>query len=387
MVTLTANVTAEEIRAVAAMTNEQRANLAAQINSTHPATIFDLVENKTDEIICPFCGSGTHGNKNTGIKPTEENGVWLYKCFAGNDCDGDLIKIIADANHLSTRGKDFFEVLAIAAKITNQNFFVPSDGTRTKTRKEATNTATTDKVESFARLDESRNNLPAFLKTHNQWRGLSADLLQKLNWGFLPDIYFPDAKKKLPAIIIPNDKGGIFARAVDGKFYRNNKPTFTTTVFLPDTNEFNLIVTEGAINGASILQAFQDFSNELPKFGIISSGGTSGNKHVTEKLQQLTDEGKKIRVLIAYDNDDNGAGQTAADKLFKSLLRAGFNACTVDITQQADVDCNNILQQDGGNFTLFNLVVPSLRLKNLSFMRMGRGQILAISFLPIFLMP
>lgn len=361
MVNLTANATAEEIKAIAAMTNEQRANLAAQINSTDPATIFDLVENKTDEIICPFCGSGTHGKKNTGIKPTKKNGVWLYRCFAGNDCDGDLIKIIADANHLSTRGKDFFEVLAIAAKICN--IFIPSSGAQPPQKKEVIKTDDTKKVkevkkaEPFERLAEAQKNLEKFVKSQGgKWRGLSLETLQHMHAGFLHNIYFPEPKKELPAVVIPNDLNGVYFRAIEGKFHKNNSPTATTTIYLPNSDTFDVIITEGQINAASIFQAVFNTTNDVPNFAIIASGGTSGNKHVVSKFQELKTQGKNFRALIAYDGDSNQAGQNAADKLFKALLKAGFNACTVDITEQADVDCNDILRKDGGDFLLFDMV-------------------------------
>ena len=133
MVNLTPYVTEEEIQSVATLSNDDRADLAAQINSAVPFTIFDSVEGKADQIICPFCGSGTHGNHNTGIKPTFENGKWLYHCFAGNDCEGDLVKIIANANNLSTNGKDFFEVLAIAAKVAGINIYSPVAKTQFRT--------------------------------------------------------------------------------------------------------------------------------------------------------------------------------------------------------------------------------------------------------------
>lgn len=68
-----------------------------------------------------FCGNGTHNQSSDGIKPTFENGVRLYHCFAGNDCEGTMIDIIAQANNLSTRGRDYFQVLAVGTKIFNLN--------------------------------------------------------------------------------------------------------------------------------------------------------------------------------------------------------------------------------------------------------------------------
>lgn len=365
-------VLVEEIKTIAALTNDARADLAARINATDPFTIFDSVEGKTDEIICPVCGSGTHGNKNTGIKPTFENGKWLYHCFAQQDFEGDLIKIIADVNKLSTRGKDFFEVLAIAAKITNQNIFIPSASDE---RASTINFENSKKGKSqmknqekstpvFERLAQAQNNLPAFIeKQGGKWRGLTLETLQRINCGFLPAISFNadnGEKIKLPAVVIPNDLGNVYFRATEGKHHKNIGKTATTTIFIPDSNKFNLIVTEGQINALSIFQAVQDVTNDLPDFGIMACSGTSGEKAISAKIQQLTDNGKKIRVLIAFDNDSeekNGqAGQKAADNLVKKLLKNGYPVCIVDITKIPDVDCNDVLQKNGGEFELFDMI-------------------------------
>ena len=343
MVNLTPSVTAQEINTIQQESADAQKVLAARINSTNPFDVFDAVEGKEGkEIICPFCGSGAHGNKNTGIKPTFENGVWLYHCWANNDCNGDLISIIAAINNLSTKGRDFFQVLAIGAKIVGE--IIPADVSKKVTvKKNKPSVKSVQKAAEFTRLAESQNNLRAFVESQGgSWRGLSLELLQRLNWGYLPDIYFPDAKRELPAMIIPNDAGGIFARAVGGKSYRNNTPTATTTIYLPPADEFDLVITEGAINGASILQAVPN-----PNFGIIASGGTSGNKNVLSTINQLVAAGKKIRVMVAYDNDSGRAGQNATAKLLPMLRNSNIAAVSIDITKTADIDLNDILRNEG----------------------------------------
>ncbi|MBQ7705225.1 MAG: DUF927 domain-containing protein, partial [Selenomonadaceae bacterium] len=168
----------------------------------------------------------------------------------------------------------------------------------------------------------------------------------------------------MPAVIIPNDKGGVFARAVEGKFYRNNNPTATTTLSVPHNEKFDIVIVEGAINGASILQAlgFNPAFNAYPKFGIIASGGTSGNKHVLEQLQELKNAGKKIRVLIAYDNDSHKKGQIAAEKLLSMLKKSGFIACIIDITKTPDFDLNDVLRGDEGKKKLAEMVNSAVTL-------------------------
>ena len=189
-------------------------------------------------------------------------------------------------------------------------------------------------------IETSRRNLENFMENQGgKWRGLSFDLLKKLNWGYLKDFSHPkNPNKKFPAVIIPNDKGGLFARGVNSKDYSNISPTGTITIFLPHSDSFDLIITEGAINGASIFQAIP-----APNFGIIASGGTSGNANVLAKLQQLRNEGKNFRVVIAYDKDSNNAGQKAAQQLLQMLLNDNFIACVVEFFYTSDIDLNDIL--------------------------------------------
>lgn len=174
-------------------------------------------------------------------------------------------------------------------------------------------------------LEKARNNLKEFMEAKGgEWRGLTYELLKRLNWGFSPNFAHPKKpNKKFPAVIIPNDKGGLFARGVNGKEYSNIAPTGTTTIYLPEGTDFDLVIVEGAINGASILQAIPE-----PKFGIMASGGTSGNVNVVARLKELY-PAKKPRILIAYDDDSNGAGTKAAVNLRESLVEASFTTCTI----------------------------------------------------------
>lgn len=333
------SVTDDDIAAISALSNHARADLAARINSTNPQFLFDFVDGKEGkQIICPFCGSGS-GKHHTGAIISFENGVWLYHCFACDNFKGDLIKIIATANQLSTKGNDFFKVLAIASKIlgisisaTKKNFH--SNESTLKIHQPSTD---------FKLLAESQNNLPAFIENcGGNWRGLSLETLQRIHCGFLPNVYFPAARQPLPAVVIPNDLNGVYFRSVTGKFHKNNNPMATTTVYLPNSDSFDLVITEGQINALSILQVFQS-----PNFGIMACSGTSGGNLILDKLQQLTKQGKKIRVILAFDNDSNHAGQIATVKLRERLIEMSFTACTTDITKTPNFDLNDLIQRDG----------------------------------------
>lgn len=334
---LNVSVTDDDIAAISALSNHARADLAAHINSTNPQLLFDFVDGKDGkQIICPFCGSGS-GKHHTGAIISFENGVWLYHCFACDNFKGDLLKIIATANNLSTKGYDFFTVLAIASKILGISISAFADSTSKTTLNIKQSSA------DFKLLADSQNNLSAFIEKHGgKWRGLSLKTLQLTHCGFLPNVYFPAARQELPAVVIPNDLNGFYFRSVTGKFHKNNNPMATTTIYLPDSDSFDLIITEGQINALSILQAFHE-----PNFGIMACSGTSGEKLIFDKLQLFSNAGKNFRVTLAFDNDTNLAGKIASDKILHSLTNAGYYARSIDVTHIPDFDLNDLLQRDG----------------------------------------
>ena len=364
MVNLKPPVTDEKIKSVAALPYDARADLIARIKATNPFELFDLVEGKTDEIICPICGSGSHGNHNTGVKPKNDNGVWLYNCWAGRDFNGDLIKIVADANNLTNEGYEHFKVLAIAAKVARIN--IPSPADETQFRKPARNITPPaalmkeqkeEKIELPECFSTAKDNFSHFIEQQgDKWRGIPSNIWQKVNCGYAY-IYFPAAKKELPAVVIPNDLNGLYYRSIEGKFHKNSKPMATTTVYLPEADSFDIVIVEGQINGLSILTAIQ-----TPNFGIIASSGVSGEKIILKKIKQLQDDGKTIRIMLAGDNDSNNAGQKFNARMVEKLKQMNIPACSIDITKQADVDLNDILRQENGEITLAEMVKSAIEL-------------------------
>ena len=339
------SVTNDDVAVISSLSNHARADLVAHINSTNPQILFDFVDGKEGkQVICPFCGSG-FGKHHTGAIISFENGVWLYHCFACDNFKGNLLKIIADSNNLSTKGSDFFKVLAIASKILGISISAFVDPTSTPKKLQHST--------EFTLLADSQNNLPAFIEKHGgKWRGLSLDILQRIHCGFLPNVYFPSARQELPAVVIPNDLHGVYFRSVTGKFHKNNKPMATTTVYLPHSDSFDLVITEGQINALSILQAFH-----TPNFGIMACSGTSGEKLILDKLHSFSNVGKNFKVILAFDNDTNLAGKIASEKILHTLTNAGYSAYSIDVTQIPDFDLNDLLQRDGeiGFRKAFNL--------------------------------
>ena len=312
-----------------------------------------LTPAKNGTYLCLECKSGT-GKKGTGMAIVPETNESRLKCFA---CDRSFTNIDVIANHLGlgTTGEDYKEVVKYGSEyfgIEMAEEIVESHSSQ------KVSTEVVEKQEvSDDWLEEARKNLKDFFdkSESGKWRGLSYELLKFLNWGYLKNFAHPKTPKKIyPAMIIPNDNGGIFARGTETKEYANISPTGTTTIYLPEGKDFDLIVTEGAINGASILQAVP-----APNFGIMASGGTSGNTNVVARLQELY-PAEKPRVLIAYDNDSNQAGQKAAARLRERLVEASFRACTINITQNLDIDLNDVLNANDGKKKLAKMIQVAL---------------------------
>lgn len=313
-----------------------------------------LTPAKNGTYVCLECESGT-GKKGTGMVIVPETNETRLKCFA---CDRSFTNIDVIAHHLGlgTTGEDFKEVVKYGSQYfgieTGEEFEKEFDSKESVKSKSGEKNLEIKKVsEEF--IEDARQNLKDFFESieGGKWRGLTLETLKRLNWGYLKEFAHPKTPKKIyPAVIIPNDSGGIFARGTETKEYANVSPTGTTTIYLPEGTDFDLIVTEGAINGASILQAVH-----APKFGIMASGGTSGNTNVVARLQELY-PAEKPRVLIAYDNDSNQAGQKAAVKLRESLVEASFRACTINITKTPDVDVNDVLNANNGEKKLAQMI-------------------------------
>ena len=146
-------------------------------------------------------------------------------------------------------------------------------------------------------------------------------------------------------MIIPNDCGGIFARNLSEKGYRNINPTATTTIVTPTADKI-LFVVEGAIDGASIAQV-TNFQH-----GIIATGGTSGGKLLIARLHQLfPDDAPKPKVILMFDNDsvnlDDNPGQKAAVKILPQIRELGFAVVNRVICDEPRRDPNTILIKDG----------------------------------------
>lgn len=130
-----------------------------------------------------------------------------------------------------------------------------------------------------------------------KWRGLDYSTLHFLNWQFCDNYKHPHNNFSFPAMLIPNDNGGLLARQIDGDAKSNLKPSGSSTLYLPTNPKFILAV-EGAINGASIIQTL---GTDLD-FAIIAANGVGNKNLLVCKICALFPQ-KNIPVAIAFDFD------------------------------------------------------------------------------------
>jgi len=209
-------------------------------------------------------------------------------------------------------------------------------------------------------LKQSHGKLKAFLENQGgKYRAIGYDVLHFLNWEYCPNYQHTNNNFTFPAMLIPNDNGGLLARQVDGDSKSNLKPSGSSTLYLPTNPKFILAV-EGSINGASILQAL---GTDLD-FAIIAANGTPNKDLLVKKIGELFPN-RNIPVAIAFDTDveKNGkrAGQDAAVDVLNSLRKAGYTACTINITKTEGIDLNDVLNANNGEIKLAQMLNDSIQ--------------------------
>lgn len=333
------------------------------------------------------CNSGS-GKKGTGATVTKDgNSLHCYSCgrYFSN------IDVIAHHLGIGTTGKDFCEVVKYGAEF----FGLPLDDHGYKRRarnfstrpqkKEATMTTTKTptpvkeekppvKFEED-QLDKSRANIAKIVEAGGgalKWRGLTMETMNALRWGFEPRFHYHNnpTSSAAPAVIIPNVLGGVLARSVEGYFFdgRNKDhfvPMAPTAVYLPESADFILFVTEGAINAASAWQAVKSLErDDIPALGFVATGGTPFRQQFVDwLLEKYPNTNARPLIAVAYDDDVKGngrnPGQQAAKELISTLIGEGFVTANIILEGKAGKDLNDVLQSDG-DAALGNMIVDAV---------------------------
>ena len=365
-------VTDSDIEAVKKLPRSATDDLKDRINSYDPHNIFEEAGDSRNpdkrKIICPFCGNGK-GEDATPVEAEFKGDKWLYHCFRECGFQGDLLKIIADYEHLNLH--DFNEMckaLAIGAQLIG--YPIDSDfSTSTKKKKSA---STKKQVPSSPELSliqmdivDAQNHLDELPEADR--RGLSLETYRYFACGFLPKWAHPKIRlekgKPSPTrrIIIPTADNSHYLAAIPlsdrsniykqyWKMHAGTKTQLFNLAALKSNAEL-IIVVEGEFDAMSIWQASEG------KTAVVATLSVGGYK---ELLLPLVD-GKKItgkKFLILFDGDQ--AGKANAQNLRAELQKRNVPAVSkflFDFLPEDDqtefgekVDANDLLISRGNQF-------------------------------------
>ena len=351
------NITEQDLQAIKQLSNSDRDYLKTEINRADPHTIFTPAGDSNNpnkrKIICPVCGNGT-GSDKTPVEAEFNGDRWLYNCFKCDDFSGDLIKIIANEEHLNLKSfDDMCKALAIGAILIG----FPLD-------KSAINNSHDNFKEHALILDDIAQARKR-LKEIPQWqmRGLSFETYHHFGCGYLHDWTHPknriDGTNTKPsrryiiptpnhynAAALPDDRSRLAKKY--HKMHAGSMELFNSRVItLSDT----LLILEGEFDVMSIYQATKG------KLGAVAVLGAANWKTTLTPFFPVFAKDKK-KIIILFDADD--AGRKNAEKLRGELLKNKIPAVTrflfdylySDHKQSLSdkVDANDILQKLGEHY-------------------------------------
>lgn len=277
--------------------------------------------------ICPICNSGS-GKNGTGI--TTKDGIH-FTCWAGCYQNSDIIDIIGkqygitDDHYKFNKAYEVFGLDIDSGNIEKAKEIKPLQ--KSANLQAATKPAPEDYTDFFLQAHSNINKTD-----YPQQRGLSKDVIDRFNLGYVEEWQSPKALKegkkppKSPRLIIPTSKGSYIARDT-----RNN--------LTEEQNRFSKM-KEGASELFNIeaLKAGKPVfivEGEIDALSIIDAGsealalGSTANK---DKLLTLLKEQPATQpLLIALDNDK--AGEKAAADLAEGLIKLGIGFYKVNIAE------------------------------------------------------
>lgn len=307
-----------------------------------------LTPAEQNTFVCPKCGSGTHGNHNTGMPiDKSRNKIHCFNC----GIDWSVLDIILHCENLSDRGNDFVDALKIACNLYGLPFDdsradfapLPPEDKKDDRTQEVINQTIADIAESQKLIEE----LPV-----EERRGLTLDTLKHFGVGFLVHWLHPKkyvTLKSTPRIIIPTSATTYNAILLkSARLPANVKPKKKEeekSLNAGPKRIFNLqaikkgkpvIVVEGEIDAMSIWQACKGDIN------VIALGGAGQNNLIRYFAKIRAD----FQFIILFDND--GTGLKQSKKLADELIKKGYPAvCQFLSDGESKIDANDILVNQG----------------------------------------
>lgn len=326
---------------------------------------------KHNTFICDICGSGS-GKNGTGLTVGTKNKTHLT-CWNGG-CSfsegGDIISYYMKLHNLDfpTACKELADIMHITleqenshrrttkpnkAPLTAQTSnYTPIAKTAVESRTEPEKVQE-DKTEFFRKCNAALNVPNNKGLIYITGRGISLETCNKFNIGYCCD-YKPEPKGRTPEemehipaterIILPNNQYCYTARAIDpnakikkqkggeGHSIFNNEILFSS-----DHN--TIFVVEGEIDAMSIYEAG------------ASAIGLGSTKLINRFLELIDQEpaAKEKTFIICGDNDESGAGEAAAEKLFTALKERNIDCIKANINGIYK-DANEHLQNNRAEF-------------------------------------
>ena len=281
---------------------------------------------------CPLCNSGNKQHGTGAFSINEETNTW--KCFSCGT-SGDVLDLIG---HIENK-PEFIDQIKRASELFNINITEDLPKKKEAVKKDLE----TDYTEFFSqakkRIKETR---------YLEARGISEEIANKFNIGFMPDFRHPKASedvRKNPYLIIPTSKHSYVMRDTQEVDHAKPKEFIKDRYFKVGRSRiFNLkalyeekpcFIVEGEIDALSIYEAGAQ---------AIALGSTTTVKNLLDILK----EKKPTReLLIALDNDD--AGKKATKELINGLQKLNIKYYETDIYKDYK-DANEALVKERTEF-------------------------------------
>lgn len=294
--------------------------------------------------ICPICNSGS-GKNGTGI--TTKDGIH-FTCWAGCYQNSDIIDIIGkqygitDDHYKFNKAYEVFGLDIDSGNIEKAKEIKPLQ--KSANLQAATKPETEDYTAFFLQAHSNINKTD-----YPQKRGLSKDVIDRFNLGYVEEWQSPKALKegkkppKSPRLIIPTSKGSYLARDT-----RNNLTEEQNRFSKMKEGASELFNTEALKAGKPVFIV----EGEIDALSIMEAGGEAlalGSTANKDKLLTLLKEQPATQpLLIALDNDK--AGEKAAADLAEGLSKLGISFYIADIYGENDKDANEALIADKDAF-------------------------------------
>lgn len=280
--------------------------------------------------ICPLCGSGSSGRRDSdGAFSVYENGT-KWKCFSCGK-GGDIFDLVGEVENVSDKGEQFRRVQEI---VSGAAYIEPAKRPERKEKQmDKKPVAGQFKVE-IDKWHEDAGKTDYFEK-----RGFDAEAVERFHLGY-------DTIRS--AIVIPYDQSASYyiKRSTKGKdFY---KPGSDKAGSEPVFNKGALYSGKPVFVYESQLDALSTLIAANKQAGAIALGGGGLNK-LKEQISEKKPEGT---LILDFDGDEHGEDFTQKAKRLLEDLRVPFIVATHDREsyQGKHKDANDLLTADKEKF-------------------------------------